>query len=152
ICPEQFKLKVDHDFPMLEYEKIGFLKNRVSIDKWIPDAVNMSFAYDMDDYRKGHAIYSRLIRSKTPQYGPFLTGLVAAKTVLVLLADPALRKKLLGSSKLLSKSILPAHLLSNPVSEESLRHTGDWVLKHTDGFGGEQVFMDRELERQIKKI
>lgn len=152
ITPAQFGFKVDEDFPLLEKRMIQFRKNRAIIGDWQPDAFNMSFAYTLKDYQKGHSLYHRLVRSQTPQYGPFLTGLVAAKTVLVLLADPALRRRLLGSSKLLESSALPAHLLSHPQAESSLETPQDWVLKYTDGFGGEQVYMDKDMLRCLRKI
>ena len=153
ISPAQFGLDIDEDFPLLEKERIKFVNDRAIVGRdWKPDAVNMSFAYSLSDYIEGHGLYSRLVRSKTPQYGPFLTGLVATKTILILLADPLLQKKFLGSSTALAGTALPAHLLSDPESESSLQHTKNWVLKHTDGFGGEQVYMNRDLEKQIRKI
>ena len=153
ISPAQFGLEIDDDFPLLEKERIKFVNDRAVIGKdWRPNALNMSFAYTLDDYVEGHALYNRLVRSKTPQCGPFLTGLVATKTILVLLADPLLRKKLLGSSDALTDSVLPAHLLFDSESENSLRRSRDWVLKYTDGFGGERVFMNRDLERQLLRI
>jgi hypothetical protein len=153
IFPKQFGLEVDDEFPLLENRRIKVVKNRILLDDgWKPDALNMSFAYSLSDYREGHAMYRRLIRSKTPQYGPFLTGLVATKTILVLLADPLLRRKLLGSSQSLASSILPAQLLSDPAATRALKHARQWVLKHTDGFGGEQVFMNQALEKKLRKI
>ena len=153
ISPTQFGRKIGKDSPLLEKRPLKIINNRVTFgDPWRPDAVNMSFAYGLKDYREGHKMYRSLVEAKTPQYGPFLTGLVAAKTVLVLLDDPLLRKKLLGSSKLLASSILPAHLLSGPMATTSLQNPRDWVLKQTDGCGGEQVFMNRDLERQLRRI
>jgi len=152
ITPAQFGFKIDADFPLLEKHPIQFRQNRAFVGGWRPDAFNMSFAYTLKDYRKGHDLYRRLVRSQTPQYGPFLTGLVAAKTVLVLLADSALRKRLLGSSKLLADSVLPAHLLDDARAAFSPEQPRDWVLKYTDGFGGEQVYMDNDLLRQLRKI
>jgi len=154
ISPTLFKQKFSlKDYPRL-YQESMRLKNRKTIvgKNWFPDAVNMSFAYGMKDYHEGHALYRDVIRSKTPQYGPFLTGLVASKTVLVLLADPLLRKKLLGSSRTLQDAILPAHLLSELMDENRLKDARDWVLKHADGCGGAEVFMNAELEKQLRKI
>jgi hypothetical protein len=154
ICPAQFGLEVDkQDFPQLEKKIMRVVNNRIVVGKdWRPDAVNMSFAYSLDDYLEGHALYRRMMRAKTPQYGSFLSGLVAGKTILVLMDDPSLRKKLLGSSKAMNGIILPAHLLSDPIAPKLLEHPHDWVIKHTDGCGGEQVFMNRELERRVRRI
>jgi hypothetical protein len=77
---------------------------------------------------------------------------VASKTILVLMDDPYLRKKLLGSSQAMKKTILPAHLLSDPNASKLLKHPNEWVIKHADGCGGEQVFMNNELISKIKKI
>ncbi len=155
ICPLEFGLKADpENFPMLQHRLLRFSKGRAIIGDWAPDAINMSFAYGLKDYQKGHALYSKMMRAKTPQYGPFLTGLVAAKTILVLLSDAGLRNKLMGSAKAreLGEMILPAHLLSGHEAAESLKTPGDWVIKHTDGFGGQQVFMNRELEKCVGKV
>lgn len=154
VCPRQFGLKVDaKDYPQLAHETLRVAGRRVHVGKWSPDALNMSFAYGLDDYRKGHKLYSQLQRAQIPQYGPFLTGLVAAKTVLVLLADPSLRQRLLGpAARELGESVLPACLLSGEGAEAALERSGDWVIKHTDGFGGQQVFMDRELEKCVKRV
>ena len=154
ICPTHFGLDVDNDdFPMLEHRAMTFPEGRAAVGSWRPDAINMSFAYDLDDYLKGDKLYRKMMRARTPQYGPFLTGLVASKTILVLLDDAVLRRRLLGSRGAeLARSVLPARLLSSTESSEMLRRPQDWVIKHCDGFGGQQVFMDRELERCVSRI
>ncbi|HWU42925.1 MAG TPA: hypothetical protein VN132_05785, partial [Bdellovibrio sp.] len=150
VCPKQFGLDVDsEEFPLLGDERLKIINNRVAIGDLKPDAVNMSFAFTLKDYQENHSLYSRIVQSKTPQYGPFLTGLVASKSILTLLADKELRKKLLGSSASLESSILPAHILSEDGSLEKPR---EWVLKHADGYGGLHVFMNEDLEKQLKKI
>lgn len=152
VSPAQFKVRLDEDCPLLEKLPIKVIRGRSYVGDWRPDALNVSFAHELRDYRKGLPLYRNLVRSQTPQYGPFVTGLVATKTILILLDDPHLRKKLLGSANALASSILPAHLLSDPKAEKLLHEPRKWVLKHTDGCGGEQVFMNRELERQLKRI
>lgn len=153
VTAEQFKLTVGKESPLLEKHRIDVVKKKVTIDHgWKPDAVNFSFAYALKDYQECHPMYRSLVESTTPQYGPFLTGLIAAKTILVLLDDPLLRKKLLGSSAHLAKSILPAHILGSEAANQIIRDPQDWVIKHTDGCGGAQVFMDQELRAQLKKI
>ncbi|MBS1958154.1 MAG: hypothetical protein JST80_01655 [Bdellovibrionales bacterium] len=159
ISPKLFGQKISKKHsPLLEQLPIDVVNGRVvlggggKLGQWRPDATNMSFAYELKDYKEGHPLYSKLVRAKTPQYGPFITGLVAAKTILVLMDDPLLRKKLLGSSKTMAESVLPAKLLSSPGAAKCLQKPHDWVLKHTDGCGGEQVFMNQDLERKLKRI
>ncbi len=152
VSPAQFHCKIDEEFPLLKKEKFSIHNGRVKIGSdFKPDAVNMSFAFGLKDYKKGRDLYAKIIRSKTPQYGPFITGLVASKTILILLADPLLRRKLLGSSRKLENSILPALSLSGQ-SEYARSKSDHLVLKHADGFGGEQVFMDKDLLKQLKRI
>lgn len=154
VSPTQFKVKIDKkECPLLERLPLHVKKGHVHIgDDWRPDAINFSFAYGLKDYQEAHPMYRSIVEAKTPQYGSFLTGLIASKTILVLMDDPLLRKKLLGSSASLNGSILPAHLLSSPKGEEALKSPHDWVLKHTDGCGGAQVYMDKALEKQLRKI
>ncbi len=155
ISPSQFGLAIDNDQDdcrLLEKKPVRLINGRTAIgSNWYPDALNFSFAYTLDDYKEGHALYRSIVRSKTPQYGPFLTGLVAAKTILTLLADPMLQKKFLGSSTRLGSSILPAELLSHSkASPAEMRR--DRVLKFTDGYGGKHVFMNQELVKQLARI
>ncbi len=153
VSPSQFGQKIGKECPLLEQHRVKVIKNKVTIGKnWQPDAVNFSFAYGLKDYQECHPMYRSLVEARTPQYGPFLTGLVAAKTILVLLDDPLLRKKLLGSSKALQASILPAHILSSPEAQIILKKPHEWVIKHTDGCGGSQVFMNKELDEELRKI
>jgi len=152
ISPTQFNNKINaKHFPLLEKEKFHFRNGKVWVGKERPDALNMSFAFDLKDYERDAAFYAKLVSSKTPQYGPLITGLVASKTILILLNDPALRRKLLGSEERLKQAILPAYSLQGNV-EEVKNHVETFVLKHADGFGGQQVFMDKELLQRLKKI
>lgn len=154
VSPAQLNRRISDDFPLLKKATFSFPKGRIKIGSGsglYPDAVNLSFAFALADYKKGADLYARMIRSSTPQYGPFLSGLVASKMILALLADPLLRRKLLGSSRRLDRAILPAIPLEGQrerVRSESRR----WVLKHADGFGGEQVFMGSDLVRRLAKI
>lgn len=153
ISPSQFGLKLEDELPYLEQLPLKLHRGKIQFGKdYQPDAVNFSFAYELKDYREAHSMYRKIVESKTPQYGPFLTGLIASKTILVLLDDPALRRKLLGSSRSLESSILPARLLSEMMPESSLPNPHEWVLKYTDGCGGEQVYMNEDLVKQLRKI
>lgn len=152
VSPKQFGLKIGKHLPLMKHHRLEVRGGRIIIDNWKPDVVNMSFAYGLKDYKEAHPMYRSIVEARTPQYGPFLTGLVASKTILVLMDDPLLRRKLLGSARSMADSILPAHLLSSPGGEKACDHAHQWVLKHADGCGGEQVFMNRELELQLRKI
>jgi hypothetical protein len=152
VSPLDFKVKVDpREYPMLAREKFTFGGGRVKTGSHRPDAIQMSFAYSLEDYEEAPSLYGGLVRAKTPLYGPFITGLVASKMVLVLLSDKALRRKLLGSEAKLERTILPAYTLGDRV-EETRRNASRLVIKHVDGYGGEQVFLGNELVRTLKRI
>lgn len=152
ISPSQYKCKINRkDFPLLERAPFTYSNGHVKLGKLKPDAFNMSFAFTLDDLKRDHDVYAQMIRSKTPQYGPFITTLIASKTVLILLSDKNLRRKLLGSAEKLNDAILPAFSLAGNFDEVRDNY-GEYVIKHTDGCGGEQVFMDKELLKWIKKI
>jgi len=160
VSPAQLNRRISDDFPLLKKAAFSFPHGRIRIgsdsgfgpgSNWHPDAVNLSFAFALADYKKGADLYARMIRSSTPQYGPFLSGLVASKMILALLADPLLRRKLLGNSRRLDGAILPAIPLEGQ-KERVRSESRQWVLKHADGFGGEQVFMGSDLVRMLAKI
>ncbi len=153
ISPAAFGCEVDaEDFPMMSKEKILFKNSRlVTEKKFSPDAYQMSFALSLKDYQKSRRFFQELVRSKTTHYGPFLTGLIASKMILVLLSDTHLRKKLIGNSKFLEQAILPAGKLEDQI-EEVRRQNDQYVLKHVDGFGGEMVFLGEELKKRLKRI
>jgi len=153
ITPANYGFDVDtDDYPLLREEKIQIKDGKIKVGKqWCPDSYMVSFALTLQDYIDSKDFYSKLVREQVPHYGPFVTGLFASKTILTILADPALRRKFLGSSKRLQNSILPASMLSE-VKGEVLLNPEKYVIKHVDGFGGEQVFMDDELVKTIKKV
>jgi hypothetical protein len=62
-----------------------------------------------------------------------------------------LRRKLLGSSGKLEKSILPAFSLEDNAIF-ARENASNLVIKHADGFGGEQVFMDHELLKTLRTV
>lgn len=152
VSPGQYQCKKDKAFPLMNYDHFTFPKGHVQIGKkFKPDSLNMSFAFTLADYKKHKDLYQKIVTSKTPQYGPFLSGLVATKTILIMLNDQGLRKKILGSSERLKDAILPAFTLEGN-HEEVQHHPHKYVLKHTDGFGGYQVFMNDEMLKNLKKI
>lgn len=152
ISPSQYNCKIDNDFPLLKKEPFNFPNGKLKVGKdLVPDATNMSFAFTIDDLKRDQKLYAEMVRSKTPQYGPLITGLVASKTILMLLNDPSLRKKFLGSSEALKRSILPAFSLKENLDTVK-DHSENYVIKHADGFGGQQVFMDSEMLARLKRI
>jgi len=153
ITPASYGLDVDTEiYPLLKEEKIQIKDGKIKVGKnWYPESFMMSFALTIEDYIKGQNFYSKLVREQVPHYGPFVTGLFASKSILAILADPLLRRKMLGSSNRLQNSILPAQLLPD-VREEALANPDKYVIKFADAFGGEHVFMDDELIKTIKKI
>ena len=153
ITPANYKLDVETEhYPFLKEEKIQIKNGKIKVgNDWIPESYMVSFALTIEDYINQKYFYAKLIREKVPHYGPFLTGLFASKSILPILADPHLRLKMLGSSHKLKNSILPAQMLTESRAH-ALAHPQDYVIKFTDGFGGEHVFMDDELVKNIKKI
>jgi hypothetical protein len=153
ITPSLYNLNVDSkEFPFLTEEKILIKNGKLKVGKdWFPDSYMVSFALTIDDYIECEKFYKKLVKEQVPHYGPFVTGLFATKSILPILADSMIRKKFLGSEKRLKDSILNANMLSD-VKEVVLKSPSDYVIKHTDGFGGQQVFMDNELVKTIKKI
>lgn len=153
ISPTQYKCKVNKKhFPLLEEESFSFPEGRLKVGKSMkPDAMNMSFAYTLTDLKRDKELYKKMVASKTPQYGPLITGLIASKTVLVILADELLRKRLLGSAQKLEDSILPAFMLNGNV-EKVLADPDKYVIKHTDGFGGQQVYNNKDMIKLIKGL
>lgn len=153
ITPKNYKLDVDtFDYPFLKEEKIQIKNGMIKVGKdWYPESYMVSFALTIEDYIESKSFYSKLVREQVPHYGPFITGLFASKSILAILADASLRRKLLGSAKRLEHSILPAQMLAG-VRDEALLNPEKYVIKYVDGFGGEHVFMDQELVKTIKKI
>jgi hypothetical protein len=153
ISPEAFGCRINKkDFPLMTQEKIFFNNSRmVTQNEFRPSAYQMSFALSLKDYQKSRKFFRALVQSKTPHYGPFLTGLIASKMILVLLSDASLRRKFLGSSKRLEQAILPSQKLEDQI-DEVRKHVDNYVLKHVDGFGGEQVFLGEELRRRLRRI
>jgi hypothetical protein len=153
VSPTQYKTRVNKkDFPLLEKLDFTFPAGKLKVgNKLKPDAMNMSFAYTLSDLKRDKELYAKMVASKTPQYGPLITGLVASKNILILLNDTKLRQRFLGSAAKLSKSILPAFPLKG--NEDVVRrYPKKYVIKHSDGFGGAQVFMDEQMLKEMKKI
>lgn len=153
ISPKQLKFTYDKAYyPLLEKMPVRSLKRNIIIgDKIKPDALQMGYSFELQDYLRSPSLYRDITRSNTPQYSPFITGLVASKAILVLLSDTFLRRKLLGSATALARSLLPSELLAGH-REEVIANYRKFVLKHVDGLGGEKVFFDKQLLQRLEKI
>jgi hypothetical protein len=153
VSPKQLNFDYDLiDYPMLHQREVTAKQRNIIIGgKWRPDAVQMGYSFELQDYLRAPEMYKKIVQSQTPQYSPFITGLVASKAILVLLSDRSLRQKLLGSGRHLESAILGAELLQGK-RENVVEKPDAYVLKHVDGLGGEKVFFDSQLVRQLKKI
>jgi hypothetical protein len=155
VSPALFDLDIDADYRLLTKERIRLAKGRIDIasDPRPFDAAWMGYSFTLSDYKEGRALFELLTRAKSPQYAPFLTGLVAPKSTLVLLSDAQMRRRLLGRARgdRLARSILPAVALSG--HEQELRATSsERVIKHVDGMGGEQVYVGDKAVRKLRSI
>jgi hypothetical protein len=152
VTPSQYDVEVDlEQFPYITHDKVLIQNGKMKIGNWSPDSFMVSIALTIEDYIKDQALYAKLIREKVPHYGPFLTGLIATKSILPVLNDKNLRLKLLNRKNNLDQTIIPAQMLPKDFSP-ILKTPEKSVLKFVDGFGGEQVYMDRDLVKQLKKI
>jgi hypothetical protein len=153
ISPKPLRFGVDKkQYPDLIKANVIKHKNQILIGKdFYPDCIQMGYSFELRDYLRAPDMYKNIITSKTPQYSPFITGLVASKAILVLLNDKSLRQKLLGTSQNLEKCILSAVFLDG--NKNQIRDSFDkYVIKHVDGLGGEMVYFGHELLKKIKHI
>ncbi len=153
VSPEQLKFQYDLiDYPLLQQKPISFHRGKLKVGAdWLPDFIQMGYSFELQDYLRAPKMYRQIVRGKTPQYSPFITGLVASKAILVLLSDKTLRRKLLGTSSTLDSAILEADLLKGHRREVEAEPK-NFVLKHVDGLGGEKVFFDKQLVRRLSEI
>ncbi len=155
ISPSAFKADLHDDCKLLKRRRITFPGGRLRIgdEDNFPSAFHFSYSFKLKDYKEAPNLFRNLVRSKTPQYSPFLSGLISPKTILILFADLSLRRLMLGSSRAerLAPAILHAKLLSD--NEDELRRLcSRYVLKHADGMGGEMVYVGKKIPAQMKRI
>lgn len=155
VSPKVFKVKPDEIYTRLTKEPV-ILKNgalQVGGDRYRPDAFQVAYSFELKDYKEAPQFFADLIRSKTPQYSPFYTSLVATKSILTVLSDHSLVKKLVGPdiAKRLKGSIIPAHLLEGH-EEETRKNASKLVCKYADGMGGEHVYIGNKIRGQLKEI
>ncbi len=154
VSPKVFKIKPDKDFQKMVYKQVKFKNGKIYLDGEAksPDVFQVSYSFELADYKEAPDFFRNLIISKIPQYSPFVTGLVAPKTVLPLLADKALRKRLIPEyAKQIENAVLPTQLLSE-YQTLAKKHFHDLVLKHGDGMGGERVYVGQQMLKKIAKI
>ncbi len=152
VSPEPFRSRVTSDYPLMKKESVVFSKGQMRIGRdFYPSSSQMSYALTLKDYQKHEKFFASIVRNKTPHYGPFVMGLIASKMVLVLLSDVELRRRLLGTASSLNEAILDAFILEGR-RDELAADPAKFVLKHTDGFGGQMVFFDDEIKSRLKKI
>jgi len=155
IAPAAFRTTVEKDCPLLKKTAVKLKKGKIYIgdDPVPPDAFQMSYSFELSDYKEAPDLFRLLIRSETPQYSPFLTGLVAPKTILAVLADEGLRREFIGrkNKDVLKNAILPAGLLRDQIKRAKNESSGQ-VLKRGDGMGGEHVYIGRRMKPKLRSI
>jgi len=150
--PWEFKYQFEKDFPLLTRKKVSLSRGRLCVgESFVPDAVGMGFSFELKDYKEGRELYRKMVQSETPQYSPFITGLIASKMILVLFSDLALRRRLLGTVRSLEQVIISAQPLQDCRADTQENYERR-VLKHVDGMGGEMVFIGEELKKRLKTI
>lgn len=153
--PNDFEIEIEHHLHKLKNAKVRLKDDRLQIGKdgWMPNAFQISYSFELKDYLEAPGLFRKLIKTKTPQYSPFITGLIAPKTVLTQIADFDLRKRLLGSAraKRLAGSILPAFILAGNEGVMK-KEAPNFVIKHADGMGGEMVFVGKQLKNRLARI
>lgn len=153
--PAPLRTAVEEGLPLLRRQPVSFRDGRLLVghERWRPDAFQFSYSFELKDYEEAPTFFRNLIASKTPHYSPFFTSLIATKTILAVLSDRTLVKKLVGTAaaRRLSRSILPAFLLAGH-EEEVARRAPHLVIKHADGMGGERDFIGSEMRRMLGRI
>jgi len=155
VLPTAFKVKPDEDCTLLSRERVWRDGDaiRIGSDPRPPDAFQVAYSFELKDFKEAPGFFRALTRSTTPQYSPFITGLIAPKTILTVLADQKILTKLIGKSRAerLAATIVPAHLLAGHEAA-TLQHPSRKVLKFADGMGGEQVYVGKKIPAQLKRI
>jgi hypothetical protein len=155
VSPTAFGVDTDDDCPLLTRERVALKDGRLRLgkDKRPPDAFQVSYSFELADFKEAPAFFADLIRSQTPHYSPFYTSLIAPKTILAVLSDRALVRRLVGAAaaRRLAATILPAHLLDGRM-REAKRQAPALVCKYADGMGGEKDFIGNEMRPMLRRI
>lgn len=155
VSPSVFNVEIEDECEKLRPKPVTVKDGRVTVggERWRPDAFQISYSFELSDYIEAAGFFAKLVRAKTPQYSPFITGLIAPKTILMLLDDDVLCRRLLGSGRArgLKPSILPSMSLSGNEGD-ARRRAPDLVMKHADGMGGELVYVGGKITNKIRRI
>lgn len=150
ISPKQLRYPVDlKKMYLMSKEEVLIRNKQLLIGDWLAKSYMVSYALETSDFKRAPQFYNQLVRNSVPQYSPFLTGLFASKAILPILADSIIQKIVLNKHSELEKCILPASMLSE-AKGLAFEHPEKFVIKHVDGFGGEQVFMDQQLLKTMR--
>ena len=153
VSPASFNVEIDSESEMLVKERVYLKNGKLFAGERSPDAFQISYSFELSDYKEAPRLFKAMIGSKTPQYSPFFTGLIAPKTVLPLIADISLVGRLIGTTaaRRLKASILPACLLEGHM-DETRPNTRNLVIKHADGMGGEMDYIGNEMKPVLRRI
>ncbi len=155
VSPSAFKVKLDEDCKLLSRECVRLRDGKLQIgaNTRPPDAFQLSYSFELKDLKEAPGFFRDLVRSETPHYSPFITGLVAPKTILTVLEDKNILRRLIGEARAerLADTIVPARLLRGN-EEEALHRPSRLVLKYADGMGGEHVFVGKKIPARLARI
>lgn len=155
VSPSVFGTDIENGCEMLARERVHFKDKRVYVgaDAGPCDAFQMSYSFELGDYKEAPVFFRNLIRARTAQYSPFYTSLIAPKTILVVLSDNALVRRIVGAprARRLKDTILPARLLNGCLAD--VKHNAKkLVIKYADGMGGEMDYIGSEMKPMLKRI
>lgn len=155
VSPTAFDAEIDEECKLLRRERVRLREGKVIVgnDSRPPDAFQLAYSFELEDFKEAPGLFRDLIRSKTPQYSPFITALIAPKTILTVLEDEQIMKRLLGKNRAdkLSQSIVPARMLEGN-EDEIRRGSSRFVLKFADGMGGEHVYVGKKIPAKMRRI
>lgn len=155
ISPAVLHAKIDPECTLLKKAKVRLKNKKIFIgnNPIPPNAFQVSYSFELKDYMDAPDLFRMVIRSETPQYSPFITGLIAPKTILVVLSDENLMRKLIGQKRSISlkAAIAPAKLLSDDVGMVK-KQSHQLVMKRGDGMGGEHVYIGRKMLPRLNRI
>ncbi len=153
--PDAFKVKLDPDCPLLARERVRLRDGRIYVgdDPRPPDAFQLAYSFELADYEEAPGLFRDLIRSRTHHYSPFITGLIAPKTILTVLSDERLVRRFIGARRAerLAPTIVPASPIAGREAEVR-RRSSRLVMKYADGMGGEHVFVGRKIPARLRRI
>ncbi len=155
VSPADFEVELDSDCPKLSRLPVKLKGDRIFLgtDARPIDAFQLAYSFELADYMEAPALFKKLLRSKARHYSPFITGLIAPKTILTVLEDKDALAGLIGRRRAerLASTIVRARILSG-IEEEVKRRADRLVLKYADGMGGRHVFVGRRMLPRLARI